>query len=241
MKLDEAYNAENQSIRTLVWLVKATLELLSFLSICRDYHILEPALRSSQDIQKIEFEELIATPRGRDLVSDIATALVQKQLKMRASVDSLCQILLQRCPTFFGEGEIVIFQGTECLERALQTRDSVERNLQLQESLKLFLRGCSSMSLATLSEISQKYQSLAFFPGLIELGLCSAQSRDVDNIALAAFRAPNIQLNTQQQEIINSREGIYSFIFEALKAVHGIEARSISALVGQIGTFVFLC
>lgn len=44
-KLEEAYHAENESIKTLAWLVRATLELLSFLAICRDYNVLESAIR----------------------------------------------------------------------------------------------------------------------------------------------------------------------------------------------------
>lgn len=234
-KLEESHHAENESIRTLIWLARATLELLAFLSICKDYHILDTSLRDNGDGEKLEFEDLLATPRGRELVSDIASALVQKQLKMRSSIDSLCQILLQRCPNFFGESEIMTFQGTECLERAFLTRDTSERNLQLQESLTMFLKGSSTMSFSTLSDVARRYQSLAFFPGLIELCLYSAQIRDPENIALSAFRTSNIQLTTQQQEIINLREGIYSFVFEALRAVHGLEARTISSVIGPIG------
>lgn len=233
-KLDEAYNAENMSIKNLVWLVRATLELLSFLSICRDYNVLDAALKTSREVEMIEFEEVLASSRGRDLIADVGAALVQKQLKIKSSVDSLCQILLQRCPTFFGESEIMIYQGSECLERAGQTRDPSERNHQLGESLKMFLRGASTISLPILSEICQKYQRLAFFPGIIELCLATALAHDKENIALAAFRTPNLQLTTQQQEIVNLRDSIYALAFSAMKAVHGVESRAISAALGNI-------
>lgn len=49
-KLEEAFHAENESIKTLKWLVRATLELLSFLAICRDYNVLESAIQYLDDM-----------------------------------------------------------------------------------------------------------------------------------------------------------------------------------------------
>lgn len=46
-KLEEAFQAENASIRALNSLIKTTLELIAFFSICQDYNVLEPYLRYS--------------------------------------------------------------------------------------------------------------------------------------------------------------------------------------------------
>lgn len=190
---------------------------------------------------RIEFEELLATPRGHDMIADIGAALVQKQLKLRSSVDSLCQVLTQRCPTFFGESETIVYQATECLERAGQIREPVERTLQLEESLKMFLKGSSSISLPLLGDICRKYERLAFFQGVIELCLSAAQAHDPDNISLVVSRSPDIQLNTHQQETVNLRDSIYSLIFGTLKAVHGVESRTIATTLGEIGILKAKC
>lgn len=186
-------------------------------------------------MEKIEFEEVLSTQRGHDLISDIGAALVQKQLKMRSSVDSLCQILLQRCPSFFGESEVVVYQGSECLERAGITRDPIDRDARLQDSLKLFLRGSPALSLPIVTEISRKYHMLAFFPGIVELCLAVASLCDPENISLVSAKNPNLQLDTKQQEIVSMRDGIYSLVFQALKAVHGVDAGIVSSIVGNLG------
>lgn len=179
---------------------------------------------------------MLASIRGRDLISNIGAALVQKQLNLKSSVDALCQVLLQRCPSFFGESEIVVYQGSEALELAYLTQDAYERNSHLQESLKLFLQGAASISLNVMSEIAEKYKMLAFFPGVVQLGLSVALAHDRENVAMMAARNPRMQLSTLQQETVNLRDSLYSIVLDALKVAHGLEAQSISSLLGNIGT-----
>lgn len=185
----------------------------------------------------MDFEELLTSSHGRELISDIGSAIVQKQLKLGSTVDSLCQVLLQRCPTFFGDSEIVVYQGVESLERATITRDPTERRTQLAESLKLFLRGSQSISFPALKDICYRYQTLAFFSGIIELCLAAAAAHDPENIALTAFKNPGMQLSMQQQQVMNQRENIYSLIFEALRVVHGLEPFSVAPTLGNISNF----
>lgn len=233
-KLDELVRAEEQSIRNLISLLDLTLQLLAFLSICRDYNVLEAALGSSRDLDSVDFEEMLASLRGRDLVANIGAALVQRQLRLKSSVDALCQILLQRCPSFFGESEIVVYQGSEALERAGLTHDAYERNGHLQESLKLFLQGAASISLTVMSEIAERYKRLAFFPGIVQLGLSVAAAHDRESVALMAAQNPRMQLSTMQQEVVNLRDSLYGIVLDALKVVHGLEPQSISSHLGNI-------
>ncbi len=234
LKLEEAFRAENESIRMMSVLVQSTLELLAFLSICRDYRVLDSSSNRSTLGEAVDFEEVLTTVRGRAIIADIGALLVQRQLKMRSSVDSLCQILLQRCSLFFGDSDVIVYQGSESLERAAQTNDPHERAAQLQESLSLFLKGSGALSLAVITDICSRYALLAFFPGIIDLCLTVASARDPDNIALVALRNPNLHLDDAQQEIINMREGVYGIIFDALGAVHGVEARTVSAALGKV-------
>ena len=228
----DAVHAENESIRILRSLVSATLELISLLSLCRDYNILaEPDF----DSIKIDFEELVSTPRGREIVAQVGSSLVQKQLKMKSSVESLCQILLQRCPNFFGNSQIVAFHGTECLERAKQSREPSERKANLDESLKFFLTGCKSLSMATIGEIARNYEKLAYFPGVVQLCLETTMAHDPENVAWLLLKNPALQLNTKQQEGVTARDVLYSIVFDALKAVHGIEGRTAVAILDPIG------
>lgn len=187
------------------------------------------------DSRTLDFEELLTSSHGKELISDIGSAIVHKQLKMCATVDSLCQVLVQRCPTFFGDNEIVVYQGMESLERASISRDPTERRMQLLESLKLFLHGCRSISFPALKDICHRYEQVAFFVGVVELCLAAAAAHDEESIALAAFKSPGLPLTLKQQEIISARDSIYSLVFEALRAVHGLDTVAVAATVGAIG------
>lgn len=183
----------------------------------------------------IDFEELLTTPKGRELISDMGATIVQKQLKIKSSVDSLSQILLQRCPSFFGANEVTIFHGTESLERASHSKESTERNTNLEASLKSFLMGSKSLTLPVITDIVKKYQRLAFFPGVIELCLRVAAEQDPENIASLFWHNPSVVLTTEQQEKLNLRDSLYSLVFEVLSMVNGIETMTIMGLVGSIG------
>lgn len=234
---------ENESIEALKALIASALELISFWSICRDYNVLNDAFRGTFtdsptiDWSGIDFEELLSSKRGRDIIASLGAALVEKQIKMKASVDSLCQILLQRCPTFFGNSEIVVFHGTECLERARQMREASERQVYLELSLTNFLKGCPALTPPIISAICRQYRSLGYFPGIVELCLAAAHCHDPHNTSLMLINNPGLQLSTEQQENLNTRESFYSIVFATLEAAHGLETSGLSLDVDSIGTF----
>lgn len=233
---------ENESIEALKALIASSLELISFWSICRDYNILGEAFRgtfsdgSAIDWSGIDFEELLSSKRGRDAIASLGAALVEKQIKMKASVDSLCQILLQRCPTFFGGSEVVVFHGTECLERAKQVREAAERQMNLELSLANFLKGCAALTPPIISTICRQYRDLGFFPGIVDLCLAAAHYHDPQNTSLMLIKNSGLQLSTEQQETLNIRETFYSIVFSTLEAAHGLETTGFSLDVDSIGT-----
>jgi len=171
MRRHPLLSALRETLEALSNLLALSSELLALLAICRDYGISEDS--------HLTFEDLLASSVGRQAVAELGTKLVQRQLKLCSSVDSLCQVLQQRAPSFFGAQQAILFQGTESLDRALHARDPVERTALLDESLALFLQTHSIPSLPMLQEIANKYQRLAFFPGTVRLALATELGEDL--------------------------------------------------------------
>lgn len=128
----------------------------------------------------VDIELLVSSPlRGPSIIKELGSALVQQQLHLQASVESLCAVLRDRSPSFFSSTDVLVFEGTDALERALKhTSNKNIREQLLEESLKCFLPAAPSMSTEVLISVLDRFRQARFYRGILVLGQSNQQVFD---------------------------------------------------------------
>jgi hypothetical protein len=125
----------------------------------------------------VDIELLVSSPlRGPAIIKELGAALVQQQLHLQASVESLCAVLRDRSPSFFSPTDVLVFEGTDALERAL--KHTSKRNIReqlLEESLRCFLPAAPSMSAEVLVSVLNRFRQARFYRGILVLGQSNQQ------------------------------------------------------------------
>ncbi len=163
----DALKYEIASLTHLQKLISRTIELVMFLSICRDYNLnLGQLVEPGVDLELLASSSI----RGPALIREIGSALVKQQLHLQASVESLCAVLLDRSPTFFSASDVQEYEGTDALERALKHPSRTIKDQLLLESLHCFQKAAPQMSMDALGQVLEKYRVAQYYIGILSLG-----------------------------------------------------------------------
>ena len=140
-RLDEAYKLEKQSIIHIQRAIQVSAEAISFCLFLFDNNLNDlihqmtngPALYGT-----LEFSFLVDVSKGKEFVGEIMNLIIRELLRKGANIDSLCEILKQKCPTFFNADEVFYYKGFESLQKAIESSDMNEKDLYLVESLRYY-------------------------------------------------------------------------------------------------------
>lgn len=80
-------------------------------------------------------------------------------------IDTLSELLQQRCGSFCQPGDVVLYKAEESIRRAESARDPSERTDYLNESLRLFSKAAGNVSIPRLQDVAKRYRSLDFTVG----------------------------------------------------------------------------
>lgn len=149
-----------------------------------------------------------------------------------AQIDTLSEILQQRCGTFIQPGDVVQYKAEESMRRAEATRDPLEKTESLAESLRLFIRAAGSIPIPRLQEVSERYRTLNYtlgkfilwavcdrtlcFVGAIELALRTASDLDPHKKAIDFVRDGEHPADPRKA-LFEARKECYAEVIKALK------------------------
>lgn len=226
-----AVEFENESLIHLKETSGLLIELLTFLSICVDYKLLESLKSESIYAQNlgITVELLITSFKGRSLITEIGNTLVQKQLKSRAPIRPLCESLRSRCSSFFSEEDVFLQEGLEALERARLCRSPVERSENVIEALMALKKASKVLPVSNLHSVIGQLDILGFPDCSIMLGLHFIENMDPENVGLKVEQNPNFNYTSEEHEICHQRELIYERLMESISCT-GFDMEKTSAL-----------
>lgn len=209
-----AIEFENESLLRLKETAGLLIELLTFISICIDYNLLDLVRSEPIGIENagMNIELLLTSSKGKILITELGNILVQKQLRLRAPIRPLCDSLRSRCSSFFSEEDVFLQEGMEALERAVLCKSSVERIENATESLKSLMKAAKVITVSNLVQIFDQFNVLGLSDLTIRLGLHYIEVMDPDNIGLQIELNPNIQLNSDEHEICHQRDLIYDHL-----------------------------
>lgn len=183
----QASHGEAKLIHALYSLTEHTTQVLGLWRfICEHeiHHICEALSKESLAILKnVTFQEF--TLDGQQLCSDIISVIVNRYIDDNSEVDSLNVQLRQICPSLYSLDDVICTRSSEMLNSA---RQSVGTNqvAKLDESLALFQRVAHCVNLPL---VSQQFQAVGYYTGVVELCATAAIKRDERNLALHFYKS----------------------------------------------------
>ncbi|KAL0951292.1 hypothetical protein HGRIS_008003 [Hohenbuehelia grisea] len=216
----EAWKAEQRSVSQLLDLLTRTIEALSFVLLLNDYRLGDLIALCEADIQKeitsMTYEELITTQNGMNVSRALVNVIIDQQIGQQISVDTISEVLQQRCGSFCSTDDVMLYKARENIRKAVETRNPIERQNWLAESLRLFCKGARNLEFEKLREICGDYQQLNFARGAVELPLTCARLQDPDNIGFDYWLSGSTQTDARA-EVYQRRRGCYDLVIDSLQ------------------------
>lgn len=215
-----AYQAEQKSLSALRQLLTQTVEAISFILLLIDYRISDIVALCTPDeqrsISELSYQTLVTTKKGRDLARSLVSAVINQQIGRQLSVDAISDTLQQRCGSFCSADDVLLYKAIEATRRAKDTPSSVERLESLRESLRLFTKAASHLSLDRLKDICAEYNGLNYPLGTVDLCLACADKWDTGRRGLSHW-LDGCPSNDPRSSAFDLRKSCYALIFEGLE------------------------
>ncbi|KAJ3475958.1 hypothetical protein NLI96_g11485 [Meripilus lineatus] len=180
----EAWKAEQSSVAQLLSLLARTVEAISFVLLLADHKIGELISQCEADVQKtletLRFEQLVTEDSGVQVSRSLVNVVINQQIGQQISVDTISEVLQQRCGSFCSTDDVMLYKARENVRKAAETKNPVERQNFLGESLRLFMKGARILEFDKLREVCGDYQQLNFAKGAVELPLYCANVFDAN-------------------------------------------------------------
>ncbi|CED85089.1 Nuclear pore complex, Nup155 component (D Nup154, sc Nup157/Nup170) [Phaffia rhodozyma] len=232
----DSWRTEQSSVNALVAMITQAIEAISFVLLLIDYKLPETisscALELQQSFLDLTYQDLLTTVKGRDVARNIVNAVVHQQISQRVSVETISEILQQRCGSFCRADDVLLFKALEGLRQAKETRDPQRRRECLEDSLRLFEKGTTNLPLQKLQETCLEFRSLSFPTGAIELPLKCAQDWDASGQGLAYWEDGCISTDPRRVAYEN-RMHCYNCVFDTLLAFDEMLDEALAAKNGS--------
>ncbi|KAL7424377.1 hypothetical protein Q5752_000059 [Cryptotrichosporon argae] len=230
-----AWDQEELSLHSLQLLLKQAVEAISFVLLLSDYKLPDIIARCDLNTQStlasLTFQSLLTSAGGRDVARRLVTTLIEQQIGQELGIDTLSEILQQRCGSFCQPGDVVLYKAEESLRRAEGSRDPLDRADSLAESLRLFSRAASSAArsvFSRLSDVSKRYRALGDVRGTIELPLSVATELDPHDRAGDYVRDGRHD-GDPRRAFYDERQECYGLVCEALEGYDDALDRAIAS------------
>ncbi|OCF37542.1 nuclear pore complex protein Nup155 [Kwoniella heveanensis BCC8398] len=214
-----AWDQEDMSIHGLQVLLKQAVEAISFILLLSDYKISDIIAKTDMNTQNtlsnLTFQDLLTSSDGREVARKLVTSLIEQQIGQELGIDTLSEILQQRCGSFCQPGDVVMYKAEESMRRAEGSRDYAERSESLTESLRLFTRTAGTIPISRLQEVSRRYRAMQYTVGAIELPLKTAVQLDPNDKAVDFVRDGE-HPQDPRKALFEARKQCYEMVIDAL-------------------------
>ncbi|KAJ2521560.1 hypothetical protein H4217_001316 [Coemansia sp. RSA 1939] len=243
------WRAESESLGALYELMLHAAEAISFLCLLADFNLPAISERSLTDAQRKSFagttlSDLVCTDGGRDMCRDLILALISSQLKQHASIDSISDVLGQRCATLFSAADVSLYKALEALRLAGDSDEGAEAAALGTGALELLTGIAGTLAAAQVRELCASFEALGQYSAAASLALtCAAQSDPHD--AALAFWGDGAPEGDPREAVYRKRMDCYRCVIELLDkrrlAASGppFDAKSLAALPSTDALFQF--
>jgi len=214
---------EHRAMNSLVQLIANMIEGIAFVLVLFDEKLDEIMTSLPEEsrtrVKHLTFERLFSATDARELAKELVRAIVNRNIAKGANVDTVADALRRRCGSFCSADDVVIFKAQEQVKRASEASSNSEQGRALlNESLRLFKKVAGTLPMEHLHGAVDKYISLQFYAGAIQLCLSVAQESDRANRAISWLR-DDAPADDPRKVIYDTRKKTYDLIFDVLAAL----------------------
>ncbi|KAL6309880.1 nucleoporin [Sparassis latifolia] len=227
----EAWKAEQSSVSELLSLLGRTIEAISFVLLLSDHQLGDIVKHcdseTRQMVTSMTFEDLITSQNGVTGSRALVNVIINQQIGQQISVDTISEVLQQRCGSFCSTDDVMLYKAIENVRRAVETRSFAERQALLSDSLRLFMKGARILEFEKLREVCGDYQQLNYAKGAIQLPLHCAVTFDTDGKGKEYWLA-GCPANDRRAKYWERRMNCYDLVLDSLSVFEerGIAAKS---------------
>ncbi len=175
---------------------------------------------SQKKLAELKFKDLFTSDSDNDLIKDLVSSIVNKNVSEGGSVDIVAKNLQERCGSFCSADDVIIFKAIEHLRKAkdLGTNDPDMKSRHLYNAVKLYQKTASTITDENFKFAIDSMIDLDYYVGAIELALAVASGIDRGNSALSYIN-DNSHTNGARSEIYKRRFNCYQTVFSILQIV----------------------
>lgn len=187
------------------------------------------SLNIQVNLLQLTFKDLLMPGRDvRNLIKDLLSSIINKNILKGGSIDLIASSLQGRCGSFCSADDVYIFKAIENLNRAknIGTRDNELKNKFLRNAVELFEKAYDSLTLENIENSINIMLDLEFYTGAVDLLLKLAQKI---GSAPAVTQVKSELFNTDLQNLSNTKtkanenakkkKQLYDMIFSILVRV----------------------
>lgn len=211
----QAQNNERLAFSAFFSFVERYIEALSFCQLVMDH--LGNA-RIAPDLVSVlsctTFDQFVTEERGIQVSRLLSQFIISREIRHERSIIALCEAIKSRCPGYFGNLDILFYQGMESLHRACITKSERERGEMELESMRLFMDGAEYLTHEMFQEICQSYSALHYYYGIARVTFAVSSVIDPKDEAYSYMR--NGKQPAYLAELYEKRIRIYLVAFQYL-------------------------
>jgi nuclear pore complex protein Nup155 len=164
-----ALQGEHRALNALMVLLSNIIEGISFVHVLFDERVDEillslPEATRSQ-VRSLTFEGLFTMSNGKELAKELVKAIVNRNISKGSNVETVADALRRRCGSFCSSDDVVIFKAQEQVNKASQSPTTETSRALLNDSLELFIKVASSLTMEHLTQTVYQYVHAQFYAG----------------------------------------------------------------------------
>ncbi|GMM38473.1 Nup170 protein [Saccharomycopsis crataegensis] len=230
---ETSMQAEYTALNSIYEMLKIMKEAFSFLLILFDESLIVGfedqslafkdtikfiSLETQEKLAKLKFSDLFSlTNDTKDIVKDVFTSIINKNIAKGVSVDYLADSLQKHCSSFCSANDVIIFRAFEHLRKA-NSIGSKDNDVKLQElsiAVKLLKNVGGSLTIDNLKEAVSIMIKLDYYPEVIEFVLDIANIIDKDKLAIK-YLNDGQPINDERRKVYNMKIERFKLIFDIL-------------------------
>jgi len=176
---------EKQSLVVLRQLVVDSVQMLGLWSVVVEHTVELVISKLSQEaanvLRQAQLRDLVVSPNGRDIASNLVQCLVQTYLGDNASTDAISNRLRQLCPGLYRQEDALSSKAHELLLAAAKQSQGGERDKMVGEAVSIAVQIAGHLQLGVLVSHLASCQA---YPKVVEVCLAAAAKRDPSQLAV---------------------------------------------------------
>ncbi|TPX65334.1 hypothetical protein SpCBS45565_g05248 [Spizellomyces sp. 'palustris'] len=221
----EAWKTEQESLHNLYELLQITRETIALLLIVFEQNltlIKDMPVQQRQALENMTYQGLITTSSGLEVTRALMAAHIDKHISDEKDVQTITDELQAACPSICFQNDVILYKGIECIQMAKTRPNREQQGRKLREALELFKQIVKDVPFRKLQEITEQFEGLFYYEGVVEIVLRWAAAQDaVEYGDRGGMDEDELVVRGLESGMV-ARRGAYEIILNAISKLDGM-------------------